>query len=95
MEMYDKVFKEEAVKLALDIGAPKASKDLDVPINTLYTWLSRAKAHGERAHVGSGNKRNNSGSSETAQLIKRNKELERANQILKEALGFFAVSQKK
>jgi transposase len=95
MVTYEKEFKEEAVKMAAEIGASKTAQDLGVPVNTLYTWISRSKAYGERAHVGSGNKRQNVGNDEIIKLKKRNKELERANEILKEALGFFAVSQKK
>jgi transposase len=94
MKPYETEFKEQAVKMALEVGAPRTSQDLGVSVNTLYTWMSRAKAHGERAHVGSGNKRllyND----EAAKYTKRIREPERANQILKEALGFFVVSQKK
>jgi transposase len=95
MVTYEKEFKKEAVKMAAEIGASKTARDLGVPVNTLYTWISRGKAYGERAHAGSGNKRQNVGNDEIIKLKKRNKELERANEILKEALGFFAVSQKK
>ena len=59
MVTYEKGFKEQAVKLASEIGASRASKDLGIPIDTLYGWMKRAKIHGERAHVGSGNKRQN------------------------------------
>lgn len=95
MVTYEKEFKEQAVKMAAEVGSARAARDLGIHVNTLYTWISRSKAHGEYAHVGSGNKRQNMGNDEITRLIKRNKELERANEILKEALGFFAVSQKK
>ncbi|MGL5511762.1 MAG: transposase [Sporomusa sp.] len=95
MVTYEPGFKEEAVKLAAEVGAVKAAQDLGVPVNTLYTWISRLKAHGERAHAGSGKRRQQSADDENAKLRKRNKELERVNQILKEALSFFVVSQKK
>ncbi len=95
MVTYEPGFKEEAVKLAAEVGAVKAAQDLGVPVNTLYTWVSRTKAHGARAHVGSGKRRQAAAGDENANLRKRNKELERANQILKEALTFFVVSQKK
>jgi len=83
------------MKMASDIGTSKAAQDLGVPVDTLYGWIRKSKQYGERAHVGSGNKRNSATDDEKAQLIRRNKELERANQILKEALSFFVVSQKK
>lgn len=95
MVTYEKEFKEQAVKMASEVGTPKAAKDLGIPVNTLYTWISKAKKHGENAHVGSGIKRHNTMDDKVATLIKRNKELEKANQILKDALSFFVVSQKK
>jgi transposase len=95
MVTYEPGFKEEAVKLSAEVGAAKAAKDLGIPVNTLYTWISRTKAHGAEAHVGSGRRRQAPVDDENARLSKRNKELERANQILKEALTFFVVSQKK
>jgi transposase len=95
MVTYEPGFKEEAVKLSIEVGAAKAARDLGVPVNTLYTWISRRRADEERAHVGSGKRRQTATSDENAKLRKRNKELERANDILKEALSFFVVSQKK
>ena len=95
LQLYDKEFKEEAVKMSADVGAVKTSEDLGISISTLYTWISKARAHGNLAHVGSGRKRQNPASDEVAKLVKRNKELEKANKILKDALGFFAASQKK
>jgi transposase len=95
MVTYETGFKEEAVKMAAEVGAPKTAIDLGIPVNTLYTWISRAKAHGGHAHVGSGHRRQNAVDDGKAQLMKRIKELEKANQILKEALSFFVVSQRK
>jgi len=95
MVTYEPVFKEQAVKMVSEVGATKAAQDLGVPVDTLYGWIRKAKQYGERAHVGSGNKRQGVADDEKSRLIRRNKELERANQILKEALSFFVVSQKK
>jgi transposase len=95
MKPYDKKFKEEAVKMAGEVGTAKAAQDLGISVNTLYTWTSRAREYGTQAHVGSGRKRQGSESDEMARMSKRIRELEKANQILKEALGFFAVSQKR
>jgi len=77
------------------IGTTKAAQDLGVPVDTLYGWIRKAKRYGERAHVGSGNKRQTAANDEVSNQAKRIRELERANQILKEALSFFVVSQKK
>ena len=57
--------------------------------------MSREREYGAQAHVGSGRKRLNAGGDEMARMAKRIKELEKAKQILKDALGFFAVSQKR
>jgi transposase len=95
MVTYEKEFKEQAVKMAAEVGTAKAAHDLGIPVNTLYGWMNRAKVHGERAHVGSGHKRQDVENDEISRLNKRIKEIERANEILKEALGFFVVSQKK
>ncbi len=55
MRVYDKEFKEEAIKLSYEIGNKAASDQLGIPETTLYTWRSRLKQHGEIAFVGSGN----------------------------------------
>ena len=36
---YDMEYKVEAVKLALEIGKTKAARELDIPANTLHTWM--------------------------------------------------------
>jgi len=95
MAAYEKDFKEQAVKMAADIGVINTSQDLGVSVNTLYTWLSQARKYGNQAYVGSGRRRQSQENEEVAKLTKRVKELEKANQILKDALGFFASSQKK
>jgi transposase len=98
MEMvaYEKEFKEQAVKMAGEVGTAKAARDLGIPPDTLYGWVKKARQYGEYAHVGSGKRRENSGSSgEIARLQKRIREVEKANQILKDALSFFVVGQKK
>ena len=95
MKTYEKEFKEEVVKLSYEIGAEKAAESLGVKVNTLYGWRSGMQKHKGQAFVGSGNKRQDATSAETAKLLKEIKELKRANEILKAALGFFAESQKR
>lgn len=95
MRVYDKEFKEEAVKLSNDIGNKAASDQLGIPVTTLYTWKSQIKQHGSIAFVGSGHKRIDPKMAEVKALEKKIKELEAANDILKKALGFFAESQKR
>ena len=95
MRVYDKEFKEEAIKLSNDIGNKAASEQLGIPVTTLYTWKSQIKRHGSIAFVGSGNKRIDPRTVDIKAMEKKIKELEAANDILKRALGFFAESQKK
>ena len=57
MRVYDKEFKEEALKLAQEVGPKAASEQLGIPATTLYTWRSRLKQYGAIAFMGSGHKR--------------------------------------
>jgi len=95
MRVYDKEFKEEAIKLSFEIGNSAAAEQLGIPKTTLYTWRNQIKQHGSLAFLGSGNKRIDPKTAEVKALEKKIKELEAANDILKRALGFFAESQKK
>lgn len=95
MRVYEKEFKEEAVKLAIEIGTYEAAKKLGVPKGTLSGWRRSKKDHSEQAFIGSGKRRIEPGTAKEVELLRKIKELERANEILKEALGFFAKSRKK
>ena len=81
---YDKEFKQEAVKLCEEAGVPTASKQLGVSRNTLYTWIRRNNESTP-----------NYATSEEVKLRKEVRELKKANEILKAALGFFAEDQKR
>lgn len=95
MRVYDKEFKEEALKLSQEVGPKAASEQLGIPETTIYTWRSRLKQYGAIAFVGSGHKRLDPQTAEIRAMEKKIKELEAVNDILKRALGFFAGSQKK
>ena len=95
MRVYDKEFKEEALKLSYEVGSVAASTQLGIPSTTLYTWRSQRKQHGSLAFVGSGHQRIDPKTAEWRALEKKIKELESANDILKKALAFFSESQKK
>ena len=98
---YDKSYKEQAVKLAEEIGNKKASDELGVPYSTLYGWIAAAKNGDldvdertpenamslaeEVRHLRKENK-------EQAKEIKRMNEL---NEFLEEARAFFAASRQK
>lgn len=95
MRKYDKSFKEEAVKLSDEIGVKKAAEQLGVPYYSLAEWRGKRKAYGERAHVGSGTHRDEALNERERQLMREVEELQRANEILKDALGFFAKDRKR
>ena len=93
---YDKEFKLQALELSDEIGVKAAADQLGIKYYTLADCRQR-KARGGEAFVGSGNKM-----MPLSEKDRRIKELEaelretrRANDILKEALGFFAQSRKK
>jgi len=96
MKRYDKAFKEEAVRLSDEIGPKKAADQLGVSYYTVQEWRKRRTLHGEGAHIGSG--RAYASTEKTAREIELEKEiseLRRANDILKDALGFFAQDRKR
>ena len=97
MATYEKSFKEEAVRLSDDIGVKQAAAQLGIPYWTLADWRAARKARGSQAFVGSGHKRLPTDEKERRilELEKENSELKRANEILKDALGFFAESRRK
>jgi transposase len=92
---YDSSFKEEAVKLAEATNVSSAARSLGLHENTLRNWVKNVRERPNNPFVGSGRKYISVQDADTAALLKENRELKRANEILKEALGFFAVSRKK
>ena len=97
MATYEKSFKEEAVRLSDEVGAKQAANQLGIPYWTLADWRAARKARGDEAFVGSGHKQVPTDEKERRilELEKENSELKRANEILKDALGFFAESRRK
>lgn len=94
---YEKSFKEEAVRLSDEIGVKKAAEQLGIPYYTLADWRYKRRVHGSQAYVGSGHRRVSMDPKEQRiyELEKENEELRRSNEILQEALGFFARNRKK
>jgi transposase len=66
-----------------------------LPDNTIRNWVKSATERADNPFIGSGRKYVPAQDAEKAVLMKEIRELKRANEILKEALGFFASSQKK
>ena len=94
---YEKSFKEQAVKLSDEIGVKAAANQLGIPYYTLSTWRKQRKKYATDTYVGSGHKRISADNKEQRilELEKENAELKHSNEILQEALGFFAVRRKK
>jgi transposase len=95
MRKYDKEFKEEVVKLSDEVGVKQAVAQLGIPYYTLAEWRQKRKAFGDHAFVGSGIRRDAPLSENEREMMKQIRELQKANEILKDALGFFAKDRKK
>lgn len=91
MSIYSKEFKEEAIRLSEEIGPKKAAAQLGIPYYTLADWRNRSKhkPKGEAALSEEELRIRN------RELERENAELREANNILKDALGFFARDRKK
>ena len=89
---YSKEFKEEALKLSDEIGIKKAAEQLGLKYYTLAEWRKNRKG---RLSEPINQLTDVEAKARIRELEKRNAELEKANDILKDALGFFAKDRKK
>ncbi len=87
---YDKEFKEQALKLSDEIGVKKAAENLGIKYHTLADWRKIRKNKQELSAP-----TENDAAAKIRQLEKELSELRLANEILKDALGFFAQDRKK
>ena len=100
---YEKEYKVQAVKLAKEIGAEKAAKELGIPVDTLYGWQNAVRDG--QLDAGPGSHTPGTAMSlaeELAALRKQVKAQEREirrlkeeNEFLAEASAFFAASRRK
>lgn len=93
MAKYSREFKEEALKLSDEIGVKKAASQLGLPYYTLADWRNRTRDRITRQP-----KKELSLTEQEIrirELERENAELKEANEILKDALGFFAKDRKK
>ena len=97
MGFYYYTFLDSSIKLSDEVGLKTASNQLGVACGTLSEWRKKRTKYGQNAFCGSGHRTfpQTSAEQRIRELEKKNAELNRANEILKEALGFFAVSRKK
>ena len=99
---YDNEYKIQAVKLAEEIGAVKAIKELGIPEGTLYTWQRLAKNGeldlGETPKPQRALKLAEINKEQARQIKRQEAELREKNRViecLKEATAFFAASRKR
>ena len=91
MRQYSKEFKEQTLKLSDEIGLKKASEQLGVNHGTLSGWRKIRKRKGGEKSIPATSPL----TEREKQLLRENHELKEANEILKDALGFFAKDRKK
>ena len=84
MTRYSKEFKEEALKLSDEIGNKKAASQLGIPYYTLADWRNKSKHKPKGTDLSNTELR-----IRNCELEREVSELRRANEILKDALGFF------
>ena len=88
MKHYSKEFKEEALKLSDEIGVKKAAAQLGIAYDTLADWRSIRRHKPPTKELSAEEQR-------IRALERENAELRTANEILKDALGFFAKDRRK
>lgn len=93
MRRYDKTFKDEAVSLSDRIGLKKAAEQLGIPYCSLAEWREKRKASGKFMYIGVDFMPGSASSDHERQMILEIEELKRSNEILKEALRFYAANQ--
>ena len=88
MQRYSKEFREEAISLSDEIGPKKAAQQLGITYATLIDWRKKRKTKTEK-------EKSTAEPKTVEELQKEIAELKKANDILKDALGFFALDRKK
>ena len=89
---YSKEFKEEALKLSDEIGLKKAAQQLGIQYYTLSDWRSKRNAAVKAKKYQMSDEEL---TQRNLELERENAELRKANDILKDALVFFAKGRKK
>lgn len=87
---YTTEFKEEAMKLSDEIGVRKAAEQLGLKYNTLTDWRKQRRERQNRPQFSEDEQ-----ARRIRELEQELAEVKRANDILKDALGFFAKDRKK
>lgn len=92
MTKYSEEFKREAIRLSDEIGNKKAAAQLGIPYYTLADWRNHSK---HKPKITGTELNETELRVRNRELEKENAELRQANEILKDALGFFAKDRKK
>ena len=92
MVKYSKEFKEQALLLSDEIGVKKAAEQLGINYSTLADWRKTRSRKAKEERIASDKSPLNE---REFALYKEIQELKKANEILKDALGFFVVDRKK
>jgi transposase len=100
---YTAEYRANAVKLAQEIGASAAARELKIPSDTLYTWISRAKNGDLPMSTTPPDPKNARNLAERVRELEQqvkmlrseNVQIMRENQILEDAAAFFAARRKK
>lgn len=92
MVKYSEEFKKEAIRLSDEIGNKKAAAQLGIPYYTLADWRNHSK---HKPKVPKPELSEVELKIRYRELERENAELRQANEILKDALGFFAKDRKK
>ncbi len=100
---YEKEYKEQAVKLAKEIGTDKAARELGVPKGTLSGWLKAAREGRLDAGPGSHTPASAMSLAEEMAALRRQvkaqereiRRLKEENEFLAEASAFFAASRQR
>lgn len=87
--------RQEALKLAAEIGNKAAAERLDINLDTLYTWISKDKKRRGKLRAVVQEKGPEGLAAENDALRKALREKEQEVEILQEALGFFVKRRKK
>jgi len=100
---YTPEYRANAVALAKEMGASRAARELKIPADTLYSWISRAKNGSlplsqippePKASLNLA-ERVKELERENKMLRSENAQIMRENQILEDAAAFFAARRKK
>lgn len=100
---YTTEYKVQAVKLAIEVGTPKAAAELGISENTIYGWVAKARNGDLDLGAGSRTPETSMSLAEEVKILRQQvkqqeKEIRRLNELnefLEEASAFFAASRRR